>query len=253
MRRIIFILLLFIPALLLSPVQAQQSGAGPDRAATRNAPAVAQGPQYQLGTKIVTIPPPSGFAEALTQSDNFARIMIGTEVPNNEVLAAHLPLDVLSKMKKGEQYDYDFYTKVSVLKLVKALDMNEAEFASFVAHFESTAPQTMDINSPVMKGALKSIQEGLSAVSGKDVPLEFTQPQNLGSFGRSKDAYSMMLLMSLKTGTAKQPLLCGLSLVRVRQRLLFVYTYRKFTSEKDAELLRDFTQEWVKQILAANK
>jgi hypothetical protein len=41
--------------------------------------------------------------------------------------------------------------------------------------------------------------------------------------------------------------------MNVNRRLLFVYTYRKFNSEKDVEVLRDFTREWTRKITAANQ
>lgn len=253
MRRTIVILLLLAPTTLFAPVQAQQRDKSTDGVVISKRPITTRGHVYQLGTRSIAIPPPLGFAEALSQSDLLANVLIATEDPSNEVLAAHLPVEVLSKLKKGERPEFNFYTKVSVLKLAKGLDMSEAEFASLVAHFESTSPHVLDINGPVMKSAVRNLRSGLSSVSGKEVPLELNQPQNLGSFERTKDVYSIMLVMSLKMPSDKLPLLCGVSFVKVNQRLLYVYTYRKFTSEKDAELLRDFTREWVGQILSANR
>jgi hypothetical protein len=207
---------------------------------------------YQLGARGIAIPPPAGFAEALSQSDLLANVLIATEDPNNEVLAAHLPVEELSRLKKGGRPGFNFYTKVSVPKLAKARDMTEAEFASLVSQVESTISQVLDINGPVMKSAVQNLRGGLSSVSGKEVPLELSQPQNLGSFEKTKDVYSIMLVMALQVPSDKLPLLCGVSLVKVNRRLLYVYTYRRFTSEKDVEQLRDFTREWVGQILSAN-
>lgn len=208
---------------------------------------------YQLGTKQVAIPPPSGFAEGMSQSDHVATIMTSTESPNNEVLASHITLEDLARIKRGEQPEFSFYTKVSVLKAAKAREMTDADFAALVKQFESTSPQVFDVNGPVMKGAIKHIQGGLSEAAGKDVKVELGQPQNLGSFEKTKDVFSTILLLTVKGEGRELPLLGTLSFVNLKGRLVFFYTYRKFNSEKDAELLRDFTRGWLKEVVAANR
>jgi hypothetical protein len=238
MRRTILILLLVA---LAPAARAQQ--------ATTAAPPHT----YQLGTKRVVIPPPAGFVEAMSQSDLVARVMAGTEDPRNEVLASHLPAELMDALRKGQQPEMHFYTKVSVVRMLKAHEMSEAEFAAIVAEFEKSSQQVLDINGPTMKSAVRNLREGLSNVKGAEVPLEVTQPQNLGSYEKSKDVYSVMLLMTVKGPTGELPILAGGSFVRVRSRLLFIFTYRKFTSEKDAEVLRDFSRQWVAQIVAANR
>jgi hypothetical protein len=252
MRKIISVLLLLAPTTLLSLAQAQQ-GDKSTRTTLITSKPLRQSDVYQLGTRSVTIPPPVGFSEAFSQSDLLAAILIATEDPNNEVLTAHLPDDILGKLKKGERQEFNFYTKVSVLKLSKARDITQSQFDSVVAYVESTGAQLLDVDGPLMKSAVKNLREGLSSVSGKEVPLEFDQPLNLGSFVKTKDVYSMMLVMSLRAPSDKLPILCGATFVKVNRRLLYVYTYRRFTSEKDAELLRDFTRDWVRQILSANR
>jgi len=223
-------------------------------AAAPFAPARAQQAHvYQLGTKSVAIPPPAGFVEAMSQFEHVANLMKTTEDPGNDVLAAHLPAEMADQVRRGERTQMTFYTKVSVMKILRARDTTEADFASTVAHFEKTGQQVLDINGPVMKSAVKNLREGLNNAVGTEVPLELRQPQHLGSFQKTKDVYSVMLLMTLKVPEGEWPVLVGASFVRVRGRLLFVYAYRKFNSEKDAEVLRDFTRQWVTEIVAANR
>ena len=249
MLRIIPILLVLgFPNLAVG--QAQESGQRTDPV-VRKTDRITQANVYQLGTRSIAIPPPSGFVEALSQSDLVANILIATEDPSNEVLTAHLPEEVLHQLKKGARPEFSFYTKVSVLKLGKAREMTDAEFAGIVSYFESRSTQLLDINGPLMKTAVQNLTGGLSSSAGKEVPLELEQPQNLGSFQKTNDVYSIMLVLTLKGG--QYPLLGTMSFVKVNHRLLYVYTYRKFTSEKDAEILRDFTREWTEQIVAANR
>lgn len=253
MRRIIFVLLLLTSATPLLFGQARQGEVGAGGPDMRGRVMTTQGFVYRLGTRRVTIPPPGGFAEALSQSELLSNLLQATEDPKNELLAAHLPVEVLSRLKNKEPTEFNFYTKVSVSKLAKTHDVTEKEFADLILYFESTSPPVLDINGPVMKSAVQRLRRGLSSVSGTEVPMELGQPQTLGSFEKTGDVYSFMLLMPLKIAAGETPLLCGVSIVKVKRRMLFVYTYRKFTSEKDAEVLRIFTREWVRQILAANR
>jgi hypothetical protein len=79
---------------------------------------------------------------------------------------------------------------------------------------------------------------------------------NLGEFDTRPNVYSVMLLMNFKTKIgdkeASLPILGGLSYVRINQRLVYVYTYRKYKAGADVQILQDFTKEWIGQILAAN-
>jgi hypothetical protein len=64
----------------------------------------------------------------------------------------------------------------------------------------------------------------------------------------------LMMNFTSKSGDSEVtvPLVAGLSYVRVKQRLIYVYTYRKYNSTTDVEVLRDFTRQWIGKILAAN-
>ena len=63
-----------------------------------------------------------------------------------------------------------------------------------------------------------------------------------------------MILMSIKLNpnATATPLLLGLTYMRVKQRLIYVYTYKKYDSKADIETLENFTKQWTGRILAAN-
>lgn len=247
MRRTLpLLLLLLIPA----TAAAQQGQPKSDPPLSRVTPVA---DLYHLGSRPVEIPPPEGFEDAFKKSERVASIMSATEDPNNEVLAVHLPSDVLARVLRGEVMGFDFYTKVSVPRMSKARDLTEAEFAGIISHFDNLSPQVLDVNGPVMKSAAKNLREGLSRVTGEQVQVDLDQPKTLGHFLKTKDAFSTMILLTLKTPGGRLPLLCAASFVKANRRLLFVYVYRKFDSEKDAEVLRDFSRVWVERIVAANR
>jgi len=97
----------------------------------------------------------------------------------------------------------------------------------------------------------------LTELNKQETQVDLGQPVNLGEFDTRPNVYSVMLLLNITTttgdGEASVPILGGLSYVRVKQRLVYVYTYRRYKSKADAAILRAFTTEWINQILAANK
>jgi len=211
---------------------------------------------FQLGNQMTVIPAPDGFEEAASQfeliKDHFSR----TEVPENDMLAVHLSRAECDKLRAGESATFNFYTKVSVRKGIRDQDYSAESFADLVALFRKTGSQVLDVNSSTMKGAVQQLDKGLSEINKKETKVALSQPVNLGEFDTRPNVYGVILMMNFtsKSGDSEVtvPLVAGLSYVRVKQRLIYVYTYRRYNSATDVEVLRDFTRQWLGKILAAN-
>jgi len=211
---------------------------------------------FQLGDQVITIPAPNDFEEAASQFESIKNRFTRTEAPANDVLAVHLPRADCEKLRAGEAGPLNFYTKLSVLRATRAIDYSFEQFETLVSEFRKTESQVLDINSPAMKETLEHLGKGLSELNKKETQVDISQPLNLGEFGTRPNVYSVMLLMNFKAqsseGEVSKLIAAGMSFVRVKQRVLFVYTYRKYESKSDVETLRDFTKQWIGQILAAN-
>jgi hypothetical protein len=211
---------------------------------------------FQLGDQATMIPAPEGFEEAASQfeiiKDRFSR----TETPENDLLAVHLPHADCERLRAGELGPFNFNTKVSVRRAVRDQPYSAARFAALVAEFRKSGAQVLDINSPAMKSAVKRLDKTLSEIGKQEAGVDVSQPINLGEFDTRPNVYSVMLVLTFKTKSGDSevstPVLGGLSYVRVGQRLIYVYTYHKYSAATDVELLRDFTRKWIGQILAAN-
>ena len=211
---------------------------------------------FQLGNQPTRIPAPEGFEEAASQFEQIKNRFTLTEDPGNDMLAVHLPSADCERLRQGGFGPFDFYTKVSIRKAVRAQDYSAEDFANVVAAFRKTGSQILDVNGPTMKGIIEHLDKSLSELNKKETRLDFSQPVNLGEFDTRPNVYSVMLVLTFKdksdAGEVNVPLLTGLSYVRVGQRVVYVYTYRKYRSEADVAVLRDFTRQWIGKILAAN-
>ena len=212
---------------------------------------------FQLGTQVVTIPAPAGFEEAASQFENIKNHFTLTEAPDNDMLAIYLPSADCDKLRAGEFGPLNFYTKVSIRRAVRDQDYPTERFAQLVTAFRQNGAQILDVNGPLMKAATARLDKSLTELSQQETQVDLSQPVNLGEFDTRPDVYSVMLLLNFTTTTADGqttvPILGGLSYIRVKQRLVYVYTYRRYNSKADASILRVFTTDWINKILAANK
>lgn len=213
-------------------------------------------PVFQLGDQATTIPAPTGFCEAASQFEIIRSQFTATEAAGNEMLAIFLPQADCDRLRAGTPGPFNFYTKVSVRAAVRAESYSSTRFADLVAYFRKNEGTLLDMNSPAMKATLRRLNQGLSNLNNKETQVDLPQLTRLGEFDTRPNVYSVMLLMKMTASSGDSvvttPLLGGLTYLRVKDRMIYVYTYRKYTAEDDVNVLRDFTKQWVTQILAAN-
>ena len=214
------------------------------------------GDSYRMGSREVSIPPPAGFVEATSRSEAIKRLFEATEAPALDLVAVHVPSDVMERVGRGEPREFDLYTKVSVPKGLRGKDFSRADLASLVRYLRSNAGKVFDLKGPLMQKQMKHQNKGLTDLLKEDTRLDLSQPVNLGEFESTPDSYGTLLLMKVnfKSGSYQKEglLAAGASALRVRNRLVWIYTYRKFDSEKDADELRAFTKRWLAEIRRAN-
>jgi hypothetical protein len=211
---------------------------------------------YQIGNKKIAIPAPIGFTEATSQVPVIKERFIATEAGENDLIAVHLPIEQVQLLKNGDFFDLTFYTKVSVSKRMKTLTVSEANFAEFTTAFKKNFPALTDPGGKEMKAILSSISDNLTELNKEKTTAAISQPVNLGLIENSSNVYGTLLLMQIKLvrdgKEATQLLLCGLSAVRVREKILFIYTYKAYEKEKDVAEIKQFSKKWINQIIMAN-
>lgn len=223
--------------------------------------AIAQTPKnevavFQLGAQATRIPAPEGFEEAVSQFEAIKKHFTATEAPDNDMLAVYLQRADCQKIRDGEFGPFNFYTKVSVRRAIREEDYPATRFVNLVSTFRKSGSEILDINGPTLKGVIERLDKSLSELNKQETQVDLSQPVNLGEFDTRPNVYSVMLLMEFKARSGDSevsvPILGGLSYVRVKQRMIYVYTYRKYVTSDDVQTLRDFTKTWIGQILAAN-
>ena len=234
-----------LPALLLLAALAA--------AAAAQAPS---GDTYRLGDREVSIPPPAGFVEATSRSPFVKKFFEATEAPALDLLAVHLTTADMEKIARGEYSNLGFYTKISVSKNLRVRDVSQEYFSRLVATMRANSEKLLDFNRPEMRAQLKHQNKGLSDLLKENAQMDLSQPVKLGEIEGTPNSFGLLMLIKVTFGTGGEQnetmMVVGSSAVRVRGRVVWVYTYRAFKSDRDADELRAFTQRWLADILRAN-
>ena len=191
---------------------------------------------YQLGNVSIDIPPPRGFEEMLSRSEEF-RQRIG-EPERLWNLAAHLPSEAAKTFKAGQ--DLALYTKVSVSRAAVESDITDEFFAGVVK--QQAAPDVYD----------QDYLKKYLAERGKQLGVTADTPVALGVIDQTPKSYSTLAMTTVSIGDRRINLLFSTSLLHLHRRLIFAYVYRIIESQKDQALVETLTRDWVKSILAAN-
>jgi hypothetical protein len=191
---------------------------------------------YQLGDVRVDIPPPRGFEEMLSRSEEF-RQRIG-EPERLWNLAAHLPAEA-AKTFKADQL-IPLYTKVSISRAAVETDITDEYFAGVVKQQSDPSVYDHDFLKKYMTD--RSRQLGVT----------LDKPVALGAIDQTPKSYSTLAMATVSTGDRRVNLLFTNSLLHLRRRLIFAYVYRIIESQKDQSVIETLTRDWVRSILAAN-
>lgn len=208
---------------------------------------------YLLGNRKVRIPAPDGFTEISARFDLIAGRFRATEDPGNDFLGVHVPEPFVSKLKASQDIDLEFYTKISISKRARSIDLTPELFAGVVSHAEKNTESYLDPNGPLMKRLEANAGKGLTELFGKEVGVDVTGQRSLGVFEKSNKVFSEMIMLNMELYGRKITTLYSSSFVYVNRRLIFVFVYKMAPKTDDVRMLRDFTKKWTAKIIAANK
>lgn len=207
----------------------------------------------QLGARRVALPPPDGFVEIISRYRSAVDRLRATEDPGNEILSISVPDSFTKQLDASQDIDLEFYTKISISKTYKAANISPEFYASVVKEMEKNFSTYFSPDSALMKDVEKNSSKGLTELLGEKVTVNIGGTTPLGFFEKSENVFSAMLLINLEVYGRKLAILGTLSLVRVNQRLIFVYAYKLAPKADDVKVMGDFAKKWTAKILSANK
>jgi hypothetical protein len=206
-----------------------------------------------MGAQKVRIPAPDGFVEISSEFKFAIARLRAAEDPVNDLAAVHVPETFVPQLRINEDIDLDLFTKILVSKQTRGLDLTPELFAAVVAGLENNFSKDLDPDGELMKHAEKNSGKGLTKFRGTETPVDISGTKNLGFFQKTDQVFSGMMGMTLEVYGRKIPMLCTLSFVKVKKRLLFAYAYKLYPAENDVAMLIGLTKNWTAKIVETNK
>ena len=209
--------------------------------------AIAADPEVKAGGVPLVLPaPPGDFVEV---GDKLRSMFFELLVPSrNRLLTAYAPPSKIDTIGKVNGPGLDWYGMVEVPRQAEYTDVTPDVFEQVVKAFDTSlgaeaAEHTGD--------TMAEINLRLKQVGGK--PIKAGHPEMLGGLFREADAAGYGMLTAYQQEEKTYTMATGMAAVRVKQRLLFAYIFRKYESPETVALVRKDLGSWVDSILGRNK
>lgn len=209
----------------------------------------AQVQSFKAGGVAIAIPPPTTeMTEVGYDNREFMKVFVS---PNNRLIAAFVLTNDLPKLIKGsDNFIMSKYAMVKVPRRGEYMDCGVSDFREVTDGAEKELGNIMNSS---MKDVEEEINRRMKSLELNDATVSFGKPIQLGCLFSKQDAYGFGMVMPLSTGGTNMKMAVGDALMRVKQRLLFVYLYAEYKNENTVKWLRKATEDWADAILKANK
>ena len=136
------------------------------------------------------------------------------------MLAVHVPDRLIPLIAKRMDPDLDLFTKVSVSRSAKAIDMTPESFGDIVANLEKNFDTYLDPNGAIVAEMVKNADKGLDKYWKQETGTKISQPKNLGFFQKEPNLFSGMIMSNVEVMERKRTMLSSVSLMLTRSSRL---------------------------------
>jgi len=203
----------------------------------------------EVGGKNITVPLPAGMADSAAAGEKAIAFAQSVTPKGNRALLLLVPQDQVAALATEAK---PALLKYAMLQSNREFnDRNVSpEMFSFVSRFVKSQILGKEavLNKAVQQGAKEAATEAKNISLGETKPLMMIRDD--------KRAMSSLLLMKIaynKDGTSFDiPLLSSMSLVHLQSRVLYAYVYTIYLDESDLNWIKTTTEQWLKDMIAAN-
>ena len=208
----------------------------------------AQSDTFRAGLKSFTIPAPS---TELVEPGADYRVLLEPLVSNtNRLVAGFVSPSNLNALRTTTGTPLNRYALVEVPRRGEFSDVSPAVFKQVVDSLAGQFGASIDANLKDQQDEVNRRIKNLGA-SNKTVTLD--KPAQLGSFFNKPDAVSYGMVMPETVDGIAKKVVMNMIVVRVQQRLLFLYVFDEYKDESSVQWVRTTGDRWADAILQANK
>ena len=170
--------------------------------------------------------------------------------PNNRLIAAYVVTNDLAKLTSGsEGLILSKYAMVQVPRRGEYMDCGESDFKEVT---DGAKEQFGNVMISSMKEVEEEFNRRMKSLDLEEATVSLGKPIQLGCLFSKPDAYGFGMVVPVEMGGQKSTMVGGAALVRIKQRLLFVYLYAEYKNEETIKWIRRETEAWANAILKAN-
>jgi len=209
----------------------------------------AQAPaSFRVGLKSIAIPAPP--ADNLVEAGSDYRVLLEPlATASNRIVAGFLLPDELNALRTGKTS----LTRYSLVEVLRSLEFSDVTPDMFKQVGDSTAQQFGTIITGSLKDQQDEINRKLKALGDSATAVTLDKPVPLGTFFSKTDAVSFGMIVPLQVNGQVKKGLVACTLLRVHDRLLFLYTFAPYTGEDSVKGVSASAEKWADAVISANK
>jgi hypothetical protein len=210
-------------------------------------PAAGADPEFKAGGVALTLPGPAN--DYVEVGDKLRTTFFELLAPSaNRLLSAYVPAQTLAELNSGKALaGVDVYAMAEVPRQAEYVDCTPQVFDKVLKDNESALGK---FDAKTLGELEQELNTHLKSLDAK--PLEIGHPEMLGGVFQKPNASGFAMLAAYKQGERSVTVAMGFGLLRVRQRVVFAYLYRKYESPDTVTWLRKILETWCDAILAKN-
>jgi hypothetical protein len=218
---------------------------GQDR--TKPAQSQAQITNVRVGAVSIAIPSPTN---DLVEPGPDYRVIFEPLAPvNNRLVAAFVPQDKMDAVHKGNTPPMDEY---ALIEVARRMEFAEIDSATFQQIAEALGKQFGGDVGQFSKNGKEEINHNLEAL-GNSVNVKIDKPVPLGIFFSMTNAIGVGSITPYNVNGVTTRMAGCLALLRVRGRVLSVFTYAPFKDQGTVMWVKTTSEQWADAILKANE
>jgi len=210
--------------------------------------AAAPAQQFRVGGVSIAIPPP---AAGMVEVGEDNRPLLDPVVPDsNRLVAAFLLAKDVGSLRSGVSETLTPYALVEVLRSGEFTDIGASDFKDLA---DSISQQLGTVLDSSVKESEEEFNRRMKAMNLDNVQISYGKPVMLGTLFTQDDAFAFGMMAPVTSSGKTAKMIVGTVLLRVRNRVLFVYFYSVYKDAQTLDWIRNVSQQWTGAILAANQ
>ncbi len=213
-----------------------------------SAGAIDPSPQFKVGGVVLALPAPPG--DILEVGDKPRTTVFELLAPSeNRLVSAYAAPSVVTRLLEGKAGgSLGTYGLVEVLRRAEYADCSPEAFEQVR---KSVQPESSKFASEGLGGLQEEMNLRLKSLDvGK---IEIGHPEMLGPLFEKPDALGLGMLITMKQAEHGVTMAGGFGLIRVKQRLLFVYLYKAYEGPNTVSWIGTTLEGWADAIMRANR